>query len=114
MDVIIIVVHLFLAVVPVYSNLIPVTLAQALHWTPQVTWAYATLGQWFALTHRLITAGIVGTVSAHVVYEVWSHMVQPAEAPLALGIAVVIGYVFAFIGLVRALIQENNLAPGTS
>lgn len=110
MDAINIMIHLFLAVLPVFPNLIPVSLAQVIHWTPQVTWAYADLGRWFALTHRFITTGIVATVSAHAVYEVWSHVAHSGEAPLILGIVVVAGYMISFTGLIRAWNRERHCA----
>ena len=66
---------------------------------------YLRLVKGFARDHRLITLGLIATVAAHVAYELWN---QPGEAPVALGMAVIVGYAGVLSGAVRAFVQQRR------
>lgn len=70
--------------------------------------AYPKLIRDFVKSHRLVTLGLLATVSAHIGYSVWGRAAQPGEAHLALGIGVMAGYAGVLTGAVRAFILERR------
>lgn len=70
--------------------------------------AYLGLVKDFARDHRLITVGLLATVAAHAIYEIWNRQVEPGVAPIALGIAVIVGYAGALVGAARVFVQERR------
>ena len=70
--------------------------------------AYLGLTRDFARDHRSIAVGLLATVAAHVAYELWNRQVQPGEAPLALGIAVIAGYAGVITGAIAAFVKERR------
>ena len=69
---------------------------------------YLKLLRDFAWDHRLLTVGLLATVAAHAVYEVWNRSVQPGDAPVALGIVVIIGYAGVITGAIVAFVKERR------
>ena len=69
----------------------------------------AAVSKDFVRSHPLLTATLAAAVTGHVVYAVWGQ-----EAPLALGIAVAVGYALALLGAVPAFIRERRKAKGKS
>ncbi|MYC37048.1 MAG: hypothetical protein F4X66_09075 [Chloroflexi bacterium] len=70
--------------------------------------AYLGLVRDFARDHRFITVGLIVTVDAHAVYEIWNRATQPGEAPLVLGIVVIIGYAGVITGAIAAFVIEQG------
>ena len=62
----------------------------------------------FARSHPLLTATVVTTVTAHIAHAVWGRMVDSKEAPLALGMAVIVGYILVLLGAVSAFMRERR------
>ena len=114
MDPINFVAYLFLALIPDPLNLIAASLAQVIYWSPLVIWAYIALGKDFAQNHPFIVLGMFATGAAHITCLAWGHMALLAEAPLALGIAALAGYLATLSGLIPAFIRERNIAQGYS
>ena len=61
----------------------------------------------FARSHPLLTGTAAASVTGHIVYAAWGE-----EAPLALGIAVAVGYALVLLGAVPAFIRERRKAKG--
>ena len=74
--------------------------------------AFAALSKDFARSHPLLTATVATTVTAHIAHAVWARVVDSQEAPLALGIAVIIGYALVLLGAVQAFIRERQRSRG--
>ena len=70
--------------------------------------AFAALSKDFARSHPLLTATVATTVTAHIAHAVWDRVVDTQEAPLALGIAVIVGYALVLLGAVTAFIRERR------
>lgn len=108
MEVYIILVTLFLAAVFACGGYIRIHVEQGATWGPPFAKALAELNAWFGCSHKFVAAGLLATGATHAIYEGWGMVAQSPEAPIALGIAVMIGYVATFIGLVWAWNQGRS------
>lgn len=70
--------------------------------------AYAGLLRDFVRDHRFIALGLLATVAAHAVYEIWNRAIEPGEAPLALGVVVIAGYAGVITGAIVAFVKERR------
>ena len=107
MDFINYLITLFLAIFPAHQHLnlilpVPVTAL-----TSEFAKSLRSLGTGFAREHTLITLGMLATGAGHTTYALWAYS---GEAPLALGILVLSGYVLSLVGLARTFIQEQGTA----
>ena len=66
----------------------------------------------FARAHPLILVTYLATASAHAAYIIWVHMAHPVDPPLALGLAILGGYIALAVGTTKRFIQYFR--PSTS